>query len=496
MRVETDAGDAGAREVTAIALPRAARPLAPALSGASAVLGHTLEYIRSPEAFLQRGWREHGEVFRCRLGARWYTVVLGPEHNKFFFRKTDTLLSIRDSYPFFPRMFGKDFFFFAPNEEYMRQRAVVLPKFKSDAMRSYVAAMVEETEDLVDGLGDAGEFDLIPTLGPLVMNIAAHAFLGRDFRRRLDDGFFDVFRDFSGGMEMAWPLWLPLPHLRRSRRARRWLDRTFSNWIRHRRENPADPPDFFQNLIDATLADGTPIPDELTVNLILMLIWAGHETTTGQLAWTLIDLLQHPDYLDEVRDEVDGVLGDRPPAEIGWPEVGALARLECAVKESERLHPVAHVTMRRAAEDIRIGGCHVPKGMYVLAAPCVSHLMPEVFPDPHAYRPRRFERGSAATSLEANRLIGFGGGLHRCLGVNFARLEMKIVLALFARHYDMELLDPPRPVSGAASARWPAQPARVRYAARAASPPRPATEAVSAHTVAATGGCPFHGARS
>lgn len=495
MQGAADGLGARSRCSPSIASPRAAGPVAPALSGANVVLGHTVEYIRGPEAFLQRGWREHGEVFRCRLGARWYTVVLGPEHNKFFFRKTDDLLSIRDSYPFFPRMFGKDFFFFAPYEEYMRQRGFVLPKFKSEAMRSYVASMVEETEDVIAGLDDAGELDLIPALGPLVMNIAAHAFLGRDFRRRLDDGFFDVFRDFSGGMEMAWPLWLPLPHLRRSRRARRRLDRIFSGWIRHRRENPADPPDFFQNLIDATLADGTPISEELTVNLILMLIWAGHETTTGQLAWTLIDLLQHPDYLDEVRDEIDGVLGDRPPAKIGWPEVRALARLECAVKESERLHPVAHVAMRRAAEDLRIGGCRVPKGMYVLAAPCVSHLMPDVFPDPHAYRPRRFERGSASASLEANRLIGFGGGMHRCLGVNFARLEMKIVLALFVRRYDMELLDPPRTVSGT-SARWPAQPTRVRYAARTAAPPRMATEAVAAHPVAATGGCPFHGEQS
>ncbi len=482
--------------MTTIALQRVAAPVAPTLSGGNLLFGHTVEYVRSPEVFLHRGWRENGDVFRCRLGARWYTVVLGPEHNKFFFRETDRLLSIREGYPFFPRMFGGDFFFFAPHEEYMRQREVVLPKFKSDAMRSYVALMVEETEDLIARLGDAGEFDLIPEVGPLVMNIAAHAFLGRDFRRRLDDGFFDCFRDFSRGMEVTWPLWLPLPHLRRSRRARRKLDRIFGDWIRHRRAHPVDPPDFFQNLINATFADGEPISDELAVNFTLMLIWAGHETTAGQLAWTLIDLLQHPDYLDEVRDEVDGVLGDRPPADIGWPEVGALAKAESAVKESERLHPVAHMALRRATEDVRFGGYRVPRGEYVLAAPCVSHLMPEVFPNPLAYRPRRFERGSAAASLEANRLIGFGGGVHRCIGVNFARLEMKVVLALLVRHYDMELLDPPRPAGGTVT-RWPAQPARVRYAVRAAAPGRPAPEAAAVVPAeAATGGCPFHGDRS
>lgn len=282
-----------------------------------------------------------------------------------------------------------------------------------------------------------------------------------------------------------------MPQLGRRRVARRKLNRIFGAWIHHRREHPVDPPDFFQNLINATFADGKPISDEVVINLTLMLIWAGHETTAGQLAWTLIDLLQHPDYLDEVRDEVDGMLGDRRLADIGSPEIGTLVKVECAVKESERLHPVAHMALRRATENVRFGHSLVPRGEYVLAAPCVSHLMPEVFRNPLAYQPRRFERGSAATGPEVNRLIGFGGGVHRCIGVNFARLEMKVVLAALARHYDMELLDPPRPAGGTVT-RWPAQPARVRYAVRAAAPghPAPAAAAVVSRE-AATDGCPF-----
>lgn len=486
--------------MTTIALPRVSAPIAPAMSGANPLVGHSLEYVKGPEACLRRGWQEHGDVFRCRLGTRWYTVVLGPKHNEFFFRETDKLLSIREAYPFFPRMFGKDFFFFAPYEEYLAQRAIIRPKFKSDAMRSYVAPMVEETDDLIERLGDEGQVDLIPVVGPLVMNTAAHAFLGRDFRRRLDDGFFDCFREFSGGMEMAWPLWLPLPRLRRSRKARRKLDRIFGDWIHHRRAHPADPPDFFQDLINATFADGRPLSDELTVNFILSLIWAGHETTAGQLAWTLIDLLQHPDYLAQVREEVDQVMGDRPMAEMTWADVGALAKMECAVKESERLHPVAHVAMRRAAEDIEMGGYHLPKGSFVLAAPCVSHRMPEVFPAPHAYRPSRFERGAGA-AMEANRLIGFGGGIHRCIGVNFARVEMRIIAAMLVRHYDMELIDEPRDAVGETT-RWPAQPARVRYAVRSdvrqavRSAPAAAVAPAPASPAKATEGCPFHGGAS
>ena len=433
---------------------------------------------------------ENGEVIRCRLCTRWCAVVLDPEHNQSFSGETDRPLSMREGYPSFPRMLGGDFFF-APYHEYLRQREAAVPRFKSDAMRLYVALMVDETENLIARLGHAGEFDPIPEVGPLVMNIAAHAFLGRDFQRSLDDDdFFSRFRDFSRGVDVMWPPRLPLPHLRRSRRARRKLDRVFGAWIHHRRKHAVDPPDFFQNLINAIFADRKPISGELIVNLTLMLIWAGHETTAGQLAWTLIDLLQYPDYLDEVRDEVDAMPGNRRLADIGSPETGALVEAACAVKESERLHPVAHMAIRRAIGDVRFGQGLVPRGEHVLAAPCVPHLMPEVFRNPLAYQPRRFERGGAATGPEVNRLIGFGGGVHRCIGVNFARLEAKVVLALLARHYDMELLDPPRPAGGTVT-RWPTQPARVRSAARAAACGQPAPEAdavVSAEV--ATGGCP------
>ena len=145
------------------------------------------------------------------------------------------------------------------------------------------------------------------------------------------------------------------------------------------------------------------------------------------------------------------------------------------MEESARLHPVAQMALRRAIEDVGFGAYQVPRGEYVLAARCVSHLMAEVFPNPLAYRPRRFERGNAAESLEANRLIGLGGGMHRYIGVNFACLETKVVVALLARRYDMQPLDPPR-LAGGSQTRWPT---RVRYRVRIAAPGRRAPEAAA-----------------
>jgi sterol 14alpha-demethylase len=290
--------------------------LPPQLAGGLPVLGHAVAFMRDPVGLFERGYQEHGRIFALRLPGRRAVVLLGPEYDRFFFRETDRLLSIRTAYPFFVRMFDAQFYFFAEFEEYKRQRELVLPQFRGGQLDEYVRIMESETERLLDRLGGEGEFDLIATLGPLVMHIAAHAFLGPDFSDRMRGGYFAEFRRFSAAMDPVWPGWLPLPHLLRGRRSRDRLRRAISQLIAERRGNPVAPPDFLQLLCQSRFDDGEPVPDLVLVNLILMLTWAGHETTTGHLSWAIIDLLQNPQELDRARAEQRALSAEGEPLTV------------------------------------------------------------------------------------------------------------------------------------------------------------------------------------
>ena len=103
--------------------------LPPTVSGSAPLIGHAVEFLRDPLPLLERGYREHGPVFSLRLGTKPAAVLLGPDNNRFFFTQTDKLLSIREGYPFFIKMFHERFYFFAEFEEYLEQRAIVLPRF-------------------------------------------------------------------------------------------------------------------------------------------------------------------------------------------------------------------------------------------------------------------------------------------------------------------------------------------------------------------------------
>jgi sterol 14-demethylase len=436
-------------------------PLPMLVSGAKPVAGHLVEFYRAPEELFRRGYHEHGGMFSFALPGRRAVALLGHEHSRFFFTQTERTLSVRPAYPFVARMFSPDFFFAANSAEYKRQREIVLPRFQGRQLHGYVAAMDQEAVEFIASLGDDGEFNLTDHLAPLAARIATRCFLGPDLTSAIDQNFFPEFRKFAGGLAPFPPGWLPLPKFVRARHARDRLRAMLGAMIARRRVNPLDPPDFLQTIAEARYPDGEPVPDLVLVNLILLLTVGGHETTAGQLSWALADLLGNPGALTQVRADSVTALADGSP---DLARIKLLAHLHHCLLESERLHPVANILVRKAVDPVTLNGYTVPAGTLVFASPAVSHRLPDEWPRPDEYWPDRFAQDNGKPARQT--LIGFGGGTHHCLGMHFAHLEMKIVLARLLTHFDMELIDgPPRPVPGWRT-KWPASPCRIRYRTR------------------------------
>ncbi len=235
-----------------------------------------------------------------------------------------------------------------------------------------------------------------------------------------------------------------MPSLLRSLHRRERLRTSMKSLIQDRRQSPIEPPDFLQILSQARFANGGQVSEQVLVNMLLLLAWAGHETTTGHLAWALIDLVQHPRELDRVLIEQREVLRDE--GGLSMQLLGRLPHLSRALHETERLHPVAFIMAREVETPLEVEGYRLPRGALVLASPGVSHRLPEEYPDPHVYRPDRFLDDARGTAD----LIGFGGGLHRLSwACTSPTPEMKVVVPMLMRDYDFELIDTPAPVPGA-----------------------------------------------
>jgi sterol 14-demethylase len=188
----------------------------------------------------------------------------------------------------------------------------------------------------------------------------------------------------------------------------------------------------------ARYKDGRPVDDETIISLILALMFAGHETTSGQASWTIIQLLQNPAYLALVKQELAECLP--VGTTIDGRVLASLEHVAWAVDETTRMHPSADILIRLAEEDIEMGDYRIPKGWVMFVTAGIAQRLPEWFAGPNDYDPLRFAPGREEDRQHRFTIIGFGGGVHKCAGMNFANTEMMMITTMLFQQFELELV--------------------------------------------------------
>lgn len=195
------------------------------------------------------------------------------------------------------------------------------------------------------------------------------------------------------------------------------------------------------------LASEPDFTDEEIVDEIVTFLFAGHDTTSHAMAFTLQQLLLHPECNSKAVAEADQVLARAQLADFN--HVGKLVYLEQCFKESNRLHPTAGPGPRCLLQDEIITATVkgqtkevvAPKGTMVWAGMKAMHLDPATWGDNAAnFHPERFS-AERAEDLKRNRgaYIPFSLGVRSCIGQNLAFVEAKAVLGSVLQRYHMVL---------------------------------------------------------
>lgn len=411
----------------------------PMLSGALPFFGHALAFQRDRLAVFQRGYAEHGAIFGIKLVQQPVAVLIGPEFSQIFYTETDKSLNISKPYRFLKAMFG-DSLFLGPHEEYLKQRQVVQEMFRRQKMAQYLQVTQEEVQAELDNWGESGEIELTSVTNRLVKRVAGNSFLGRAVNKQIGVEFWALYEDINGGIDVLIPPHWPLPKFRRRDRAKARMLAILQPIIQERKQHADRYDDIFQDIINKALEIYADFDDEMIMNLLIALMWAGHETTTGQGAWSVIHLLQNPEYLELVRAEIDAQL--TPGQLFDHRAFAKLEHIQWLTKEIERMRPSADTAMRVVDEPLEVGDYTIPAGWMVQVATEVSHKLPELWRDPERFDPLRFSPERAEDKQHRFSMIGFGGGMHKCTGMNFANMEISVIVALLFQQFDVELITP------------------------------------------------------
>ena len=440
---------------------------APMLAGGWPLLGHLPEFQRDPVAMLSRGWREHGALFRFRLGTRAFVLFAGPEAHDFYFRAPEEELNAKAVYRFTVPIFGRGVAYDTSPEIMSEQLGFLFPALREAAMRRFALVMFDEARQFADSLGREGEIDLPQAMNELTVKIASRCLIGQEVRDRVDTGFAETYHDLQKGINTLGFFLprLPVASHRKRDRARRRVAELFGGIMAARRDAGASPDDFMQTLMNARYKSGRALSDDEITGILLTVLFAGQHTSAVLATWIGLELLRAPAYLARARDEVQEVY--REAGSVSMDSLQRQPALENAVRECERLHPPLILLIRKVLEPLRYGNRVVPAGTMAMVSPAVSHRLPHVFADPERFFPDRFAPPASEDKQHHYALIGFGGGKHACMGKNFAYMQLKAIWTVLLDRFDFSLSGAfPRPNYGS----WvtgPERPCRVRYRRRA-----------------------------
>lgn len=399
------------------------------------LVGNTFRLLRDPAAFGRKMADSYGRVYRNTALGGTTVMLLGPDANELVLFDRERIFSSEQGWGpllnlLFPRgLMLMDF------DHHRADRRTLSVAFKPEPMRHYAEQLNRGIARAVSGWANK-PMRFYDAIKALTLDLAAESFLGMELgpeAKRINQAFVDEVQ------ASVTPIRIPLPgtQMRKGTQARAYLIDLFKREIPRRRNG--DGQDFFSHFCRATDENGAPLSDDAIADHMNFLMMAAHDTITSS-ATTLIMLLgRHAEWQDRLRDEV-AALGLNDDEGLAHGQLDRLKLTDYAFREALRIMPPVPSLPRRALRDFEFGGYTIPAGTSVSVSPAHTHHAPELWPDPATFDPMRFAP-EAVRARHKYAWIPFGGGAHMCLGLHFAEMQTRLLVAQLLRRYRI-VLDP------------------------------------------------------
>lgn len=393
-------------------------PITPAVSG---VL-ETLSFLRDPD-FARSRFERYGDVYGTTLLGQRTVFIRGEKAINDLFAQGD---AVQGWWPDSVRkLLGPLSLANRNGADHKARRRVVGQLFASTALKRYSPAIVALVDELSGELrGGASPVALVPKLRRFAFSVIASTVLGLDPADR--EALFVDFETWCQGL-FSLPFALPGSPYARALQARQRLLRRLGTVLEKAQSAAAAGAPLSAGGLDLLAGGldeaGLPLSDDDVAEQLLLLLFAGYETTASSLSCLLLSLLQHQAELAWLQQELDGL--PWPPAQgeavTAFDAIRA-PRLDAVVKEVMRLTPPVGGFFRRTREPIALADVLVPADRVVQVSITASHRYGRGNEDLEVFRPQRHLAGNSTVTL-----LPYGGGERVCLGKALAELEIRLL---------------------------------------------------------------------
>nr|QAV52440.1 cytochrome P450 monooxygenase 72A563 [Barbarea vulgaris subsp. arcuata] len=340
-------------------------------------------------------------------------------------------------------------------DKWAKHRRIINPAFHLEKIKNMVpvfhhscSEVVDEWDKLVSDKGSSCEVDVWPWLMSMTADVISRTAFGSSYKEvqmifelqaELAKFITQVVRkSFIPGYS-----YLPTKGNRRMKAKAREIQVILRGIVdkrlraREAAEAPSD--DLLGILLESNLGQtkGNGMSIEEVMEECKLFYFAGQETTSVLLVWTMVMLSQHQDWQARAREEVKQVFGDKEPDTEGLNQLKVMTMI---IYEVLRLYPPAPQVTRAIHKEMKLGNLTLPGGVHISIPIMLVQRATELWGNDAAeFKPERFRDGISKVTKNQVSFFPFGWGPRICIGQNFSLLEAKMALALILQRFSLEL---------------------------------------------------------
>jgi len=225
-----------------------------------------------------------------------------------------------------------------------------------------------------------------------------------------------------------------LPYFKKFLDSTVYLYEFVENVYEEKIKSSLDGDDLLSIYINSTDEDGNKMSKHQVLDEMITIILAGFESTSNTLVWALAYLNQNPKEYQKLLNESSDIFNSNCSEEDLLKKIMDAPVCSSILKETLRLCPPIWSLPRMSKEDVVIDDILIPKNSFVVVSPYATHRDPEIYKDPEKFNPDRWNNGFEK-SLPLGAYFPFGEGSRKCIGDQFAMIEMKIILLCMSSQF-------------------------------------------------------------
>lgn len=398
------------------------------------LLGETLAFLKDQFRFVDERRARFGKVFRSNILFHDTALLVGAEGARVFNDESKVQRS-GGMAPHIADLFGGTSLPLLDGATHRQRKQQVMGAFSREALTQYAPVMEATVERYLARWCVAGESTLTEDLKKLALEVIARTMVGSDGGAAFDENVAD-FKVMVHAFT-ALPIPIPGTTFARARAAQRRIFDRYRATLAERVGKPTD--DGLSRMLAKPAEDGTRIAGEDAIKELHHFNLAGY-ITFAHMARALVALAQDEELRERLRAEIDEHIGAEPVTVEG---LHGMTLLESVTKEMKRRAPFVAVSFGKAKAEFTVEGKTVPAGWMVMLCNFASGNDPDLFADPERFDPDRFAEGRAEDQKHPTGFFPQGVGEplkgHKCAGVDFSTVLMKIFLVRLVRDYDTKL---------------------------------------------------------